>query len=91
MKPREWILRVIALLVAWDVVLAACAIAGRLLGYRIWPEVMTWVLIGLVLMLRNSVDAPIPAGTDVDVVGAFQMPWWAARWPTRLVKKMKGK
>jgi hypothetical protein len=42
-------------------------------------------------MLRNSVDAPIQACTDVDVAGAFQMLWWAALWPTRLIKKMKGK
>ena len=91
MKLSEWVLRVVALLVAWTAVLAGCAVAGRILGHRIWPGVMAWVVMGLVLMLRNSADAPIPAGANVDVPGAFHMLWWAALWPSRLIKKSKGK
>ena len=86
MTPQEWSCRAVALLVAWNLVLALCALAGHALDFQFWPAVMGWVLVGLMLMLRNSVEAPIPAGTYVDVAGALRMLWWAARWPMRLFK-----
>ena len=87
MTWRQWIHKLVALMVAWNLVLAVCAVVGRVLDFRIWPEIMAWVLIGLVLMLRNSLGAPVPSGETVDVFGALRMLWWSALWPTRVFHK----
>ncbi len=62
-----------ALLVAWSALLAASAVVGHVVGFRIWPATVAWIWIGLVLMLNGSIPTPIPAGTRVDVQGAFLM------------------
>lgn len=77
----------VALLVAWNHVLAVCAVVGRMLDLRFWPEIMGWVLAGLVLMLGNSFGAPIPSGENVDVVGALRMLWWSTLWPTSVFQR----
>jgi len=87
MTLEEWGLRVVALMVAWNLVVAVCAVVGRIVGFRFWPEIMVWVLVGLVLMLRNSFDAPIPSGETVDVIGALRMLGWSALWPMRIFNK----
>jgi hypothetical protein len=87
MTPKEWCFRAVALLVAWNLAMALCAMVGHAIDFQFWPAVTGWVLAGLILMLRDSVDAPIPAGTYVDVVGALRMLWWAAQWPMRLFKR----
>lgn len=76
-----------ALEVAWCLLLAVCAVIGRILGIQFWPETVAWLLIGLVLMIPDSKGAPIPSGEAVDLIGALKMLWWAALWPTRLFKK----
>jgi hypothetical protein len=73
--------------VAWNLAMALCAPAGQALDFQFWPAVMVWVVLGLMSMLRDPVDAPVPAGTYADVVGAVRMPWWAVRWPMRLRKR----
>ena len=87
MTPKQWVHRMVALEVAWCLLLASCAVMGRLLEFQFWPAVMAWLLIGLVLMLPNSYGAPFPSGDNVDVVGALRMLWWSALWPSRLFKK----
>lgn len=81
---KECCHRAVALLVAWSLILAVSAMVGRILDFQFWPALMVWVLVGLILMLHKAAGAPLPAGTNVDVVGAIHMLWWAARWPTRL-------
>jgi hypothetical protein len=87
MTPKQWVHRLVALEVAWCLLLAACAVVGRLINFQFWPALMGWVLIGLVLMIPDSFGAPLPSGETVDVIGALRMLWWAALWPMRLFNK----
>lgn len=87
MTPKEWVHRLVALQVAWCLVLAVCAVVGQLLDFRFWPAIMGWLLIGLVLMIPSSLGTPLPSGEHVDVVGALRMLWWSALWPLRIFNK----
>lgn len=84
---RSWVTRTVAMLVAWNLVLALAAIAGTLLGVRLWPVVIVWLWFGLLLMLRRPGPHPMPDDKSVDVPGALAMLWWAARWPLRMFGK----
>lgn len=87
LTAKQWVNRLVALEVAWCLLLAACSVVGRLIDFQFWPALMGWVLIGLVLMIANSFGAPLPSGETVDVIGALRMLWWAALWPMRVFTK----
>ena len=82
-----WMTRTVALLVAWAFVLMLAAMAGTVIGHRIWPFVVFWLWFGLLVMLRSARSHPMPDGKFVDVIGAFAMLWWAAKWPFHLFEK----
>jgi hypothetical protein len=67
--------------------MALCALAGHALDFQFWPAGMVWVVLGLISMLRDPVDAPVLDGTYVDVVGALRMQWWAVGWPMRVSER----
>lgn len=84
---QSWLVRAVALLVAWNAVLALAAIAGSVIGLRIWPLVVFWLWFGLLQMLGSPGNHPLPHNRSVDVMGALAMLWWAAKWPARMFRR----
>ena len=84
---QSWLIRAVALLVAWGFLLMLAAIVGTIIGVRIWPFLVLWVWFGLLAMLYKPDNHPLPDDKVVDVMGALAMLWWAAKWPLRLLKK----
>ena len=84
-QMQIFLTRFVALLVAWSLVLVLAAIVDWVAKIRIWPFVVAWIVVGLVVMLWKPRHHPLPDGRFVDVRGALRMLWWAAGWPLRIL------
>jgi len=79
--------RLVALAVAWSLVLVLAAIVDWIADIQIWPFVVAWIWVGLFVMLLIPRNHPLPDGSFVDVRGAVRMLWWAARWSLRFLNR----
>jgi hypothetical protein len=78
--------QMVALLIAWTVLLAATGLIDELFNFETHPILIGWLCVGIGIMLIRKIDFPLPAIDRVDVPGAFTMLWWAAFWPRYLSK-----
>jgi hypothetical protein len=79
--------RLVALAVAWSLVLVFAAIVDWVADSQIWLFVVVWIWAGLFVMLLSPRQHPLPDGSFVDVRGALRMLWWAAQWPLRILNR----
>jgi hypothetical protein len=83
---KRWMYQMVALLVAWAILLAATRLIEELCSIQIHSILITWLGVGIVIMSTKKVNFPFPLVDRVDVPGAFVMLWWAAFWPKYLLK-----
>ena len=84
---QSWLVRAFALLIAWTLVLLLAAIMGTMVSLPIWPFVLLWLWVGLLLMLFKPGSHPMPDDKFIDVIGALAMLWRAAKWPSYVFEK----
>ena len=83
---KRWIFQMLALLIAWAILLGATGLIDELCGVEIHLILTAWLCIGIGIMLIKKIDFPFPGVDLIDVPGAFTMLWWAACWPCYLKK-----
>lgn len=70
-----------AFLIVWIGVFAVTATLDLLFNTVFRLVLVSWLCIGIGVMLSKRVSFPVPNGDRLDVRGAFATLWWAAFWP----------
>ena len=81
---KRWLYQMLALLVAWTIILAITGLVDELCGTPTHWIVIGWLCVGNGVMLVKKIDFPMPRADCIDVPGAFHMLWWATFWPRYL-------
>jgi hypothetical protein len=84
---KRWLHQVAALLIAWTILLAVAGLVDELCNTITQLLAIAWLCAGIGIMLLMKMDFPFPQVDRIDVPGAFKMLWWAAFWPSYLIKK----
>ena len=87
----NWLLRSIAILIGWLVVIAVAGTIGWLFDIgRLYLVPMVWLCIGGFVLIHCGIKYPVPRGDRIDVKGALVMFWWIAWWPRYLKGNDRG-
>jgi hypothetical protein len=78
---KRWFFQVLALLIAWTILLGASGLIDELCGMKTHLVLVAWLCTGIAVMLIKQINFPFPGVDRIDVPGAFTMLWWAACWP----------
>ncbi|MBK4737852.1 hypothetical protein [Noviherbaspirillum pedocola] len=84
MNFSRWLHQMLALLIAWTILLGVTGLLDEFYGTVSQYLVMVWLCLGIGVMLLKKIDFPVPQADRIDVPGAFRMLWWAAFWPRYL-------
>lgn len=80
MNFSRWLHQMLALLIAWTILLGVTGLLDEFYGTVSQYLVMVWLCLGIGVMLLKKIDFPVPQADRIDVPGAFRMLWWAAFW-----------
>lgn len=80
-SARFWARRAAAFLIAWVLVLAPAWAFDQCLGTTLELIIMSWLIVGLGVMITKDVELPFKHPQAVDVTGALRTLWWAMFWP----------
>lgn len=78
---KLWVRRAIAFAIAWTAVLGSTWVVDLTLDTHLQLSIMSWLVVGLGVMITKDIELPFRRPQAIDVAGAFRSLWWALLWP----------
>lgn len=84
MNARNYLNHMIAMVIAYGLVLIAPLICDFVFDTYLEIAVIAWCNIGLFVMRLRKMPFPVPDTSRIDIVGGLKVLWWAIFWPNYL-------
>ena len=90
MKLRHILNYLLATLFAYGTVLVLPMLCDYVFDTHIEIVVITWLNIGIIVMLMKHMTLPVIDARRIDVKACLRMLWWALFWPRYLINTSGG-